>query len=70
MVFVDELLKGSHIHGETSKLLYLFEFLVFFFGFGLLLLLVVLDELFLHEEVVFYSFQLQLSQSALGNGGD
>ena len=52
------------------ELLYFFEFLVFLLGFGLLLLLVVLDELFLHEEVVLDPFELELAESALGDRGD
>lgn len=40
-------------------------FLLFF----LLFLLMVLDELLLHKEVILYPFELELSEPALGDRG-
>lgn len=43
---------------------------IVFFGFGLLFLLVMFDELLLHEQVVFDPLQFQLPQATLGDGRD
>jgi hypothetical protein len=43
---------------------------IVFFGFGLLFLLVMFNELLLHEQVVLDSLQFQLPQPTLGDGRD
>lgn len=72
MVFINEFLETANIQGQSSDGLDFFEFLIFLLiilGIGFLLLMK-LDELFFHEKVVLDSFQFELSESALGDGGD
>lgn len=63
MVLVDELLEGSHVHGEAPDLLDLFDIFVLVVVFGLLGLFGLLelecrDEFLLHKQVVLDSLQL------------
>lgn len=69
MILIDELLKRAHIHRQSSQLLDLLELLILFFRFVFFFLLMEINELLLHQQIVLNALQLQLPQSTLSDWG-
>jgi len=63
VILVNELFQSTNIHWKSSKLLNFFQLFIIFFTFCTLLVTMKLNQLFFHQQIIFYTLKFQLTET-------